>query len=138
MTIEFWDQIDRTNTKGCWPWVGKTQGEIGVFMLDNQLHAVDRLAYEIQNHTHLTKGKDVVYHTCHNKLCCNIKHMWIGTLSDKHTYLTTQPPIIMDRNKADEIRTMYSTNKYTQHALGMLYKLSEQTIGRITRKEIWT
>lgn len=80
---DFWQRVDRGATGHCWLWTG-SQGKNGYGTLrfgrrDWHAHA---LAWTL---THGPPPNDLwVLHHCDNKICCNPRHLKLGTVVDNH------------------------------------------------------
>lgn len=72
----FWSKVKVGASCECWLWHGNLPGRYGKF----QTVRAHRFAYE------LIKGPIpeglMIRHLCHNKLCCNPKHLEVGTAQD--------------------------------------------------------
>ncbi len=90
----FWDRVHVGNDDQCWQWMGyrnygkRTQrgggyGRIDAFGLKGVY--VHRLAYYFSHPGELDLkkvGDLIVRHTCDNPICCNPKHLVLGTHAD--------------------------------------------------------
>jgi len=83
---KFWDQVDRSSSKECWPWVGvQWRGGYGRFYTSAPRKSLvsSRVAYVLANKLSLNDGV-LVCHKCDNPSCCNPEHLFIGTHADNH------------------------------------------------------
>lgn len=74
----FWSRVDVHGPNECWVWKGNIRQPQGYGNF-RQTRA-HRLAYEIF-HGHMPDDP-VIRHLCHNKLCCNPRHLEPGTPAD--------------------------------------------------------
>jgi len=84
----FWDKVDIRGENECWPWTGyvKPASGHGLTTLNGiPIHA-SRKAWILTHGPIRTPRRDkraiCVNHTCDNALCCNPKHMYLGTRTD--------------------------------------------------------
>ncbi len=121
------------DTKGndpdvCWPWTGTTGGRDGrgYMSLEGKKRTAYLIVFEIFN-GHIPTGM-VVRHTCDNPLCCNPKHLILGTRSQNE-----QDKYDRDRvgYSHDMIREMRRMNK-----LGMTYQTIADQINRKFKTDI--
>jgi hypothetical protein len=90
LAVRIWRHIDRRGDNECWPWIGKSQnsgyGTIGIGTGNRGKHELAHRAIWILINGPLPKAEgyhgSVVRHTCHNRLCCNPKHLALGSQAD--------------------------------------------------------
>lgn len=95
----FWSRVDARNEDDCWNWTGTTNKIIGYGRMSfmGTPYYTHRLAY-ILTQGSIPPGATVL-HSCDNQLCCNPKHLRIGTQTEN----------VADRN--NKLRTRH-TDKY--------------------------
>lgn len=73
----------RRNIKGCWIWLGAVSSS-GYGQLEENGKTWTAHAYTYQCfHPKPPKSKEI-RHTCNNKLCCNPKHLVLGTAKENY------------------------------------------------------
>ncbi len=85
--IRFWSKVNIKGENECWNWLGTIDFKTNYgmfFILTNESNSKIFLAHRIAYF--LNKNLDprdyLVCHTCDNKKCCNINHLFLGTHSD--------------------------------------------------------
>jgi hypothetical protein len=124
-------QLSRTKTGG----YGSSNGALP-YGLSGKAH---RLAYEVYKGP-IPPGLQV-RHKCHNRICCNPKHLLVGTHQDNkddnkragrlHAKLVLTPV------QVKEIKKLLAQGGYTRTRLGVLFNVNRATIGRIALGQTW-
>lgn len=75
---EFWKKIDKKSDNECWNWLGivRRKDGYGVLSINYREVGAHRVAYLLHN-KEIQHGLHVC-HSCHNKLCCNPHHLYLG------------------------------------------------------------
>jgi hypothetical protein len=75
----FWAKVTRVNVRGCcWLWSGYAQPSgHGLTSWNSRPINAHRLAWILKRG--IIEGDLCVNHKCHNPLCCNPEHMYLGT-----------------------------------------------------------
>lgn len=81
----FWANVERSSPDACWPWMGHRDGN-GYGSIGSSRAAGQRRRY-VPAHRHaltLALGRplaagEIACHTCDVPLCCNPRHLFVGT-----------------------------------------------------------
>lgn len=83
--VRFWSKVQRTeNDVECWLWIGKARTKCGYYGRMSYEGGKKWLSHHLAWHfTHGERDNDLwVLHDCGHSLCCNPKHLKLGTPQD--------------------------------------------------------
>lgn len=87
----FWSVlVDKRSENECWPWTGGRypDGYGRLRMNGSKPRRAHRVAYELA--VGEVSADMLVCHTCDNPLCCNPKHLFLGTHQDNYDDMVTK------------------------------------------------
>lgn len=152
---DFWALVSSPTTSGCMEWEGyKMKSGYGRFRFNGKRVLAHRLAYvlafgEIPKHeTH--HGTLVVCHRCDNPLCCNPKHLFLGTQADniadrdkkgRVSRVSRGKGIITHAKLSPEIvseaKRLFTEKGFSKSALARKFNVSASTMNRAIRGKTW-
>ena len=141
--FRFWNKVATGSKDECWDWIGSRTGiknDRGQLYINGKMVKSSRIAWVIANGK-IPEGMYVL-HYCDNGLCCNSKHLFLGTHQDNmadagakgllRRYRKFTPEQII------EIRNLYG--KMRLRSLAARYNTTNPTIlqivNRVTYKEV--
>jgi len=137
----FWAKVKKAGDDECWLWQAARQaGRYGVFSLEGGTVMPHRYAWQLANGP-LPPGMHVL-HSCDVKLCCNPRHLRLGTsIENAHDRVLrkrqprgeTHP---LSRLNEDDVRAIRASHE-TYAALSKRYSVSPGTIGAIRQRKCW-
>lgn len=84
----------KNNFDDCWEWNGKKNKDgYGVICCANKYLLIHRISYIYHNDEY----PYIVHHTCHNKICCNPKHL--KSVSSKENSIDLDKDLFLKRSK---------------------------------------
>lgn len=144
----FFEKVNFENENGCWEWIGaKDGGGYGMGVTDGKKYKAHRYSWEYY-YGEIPNGMWVL-HKCDNPSCVRPSHLFLGTNQDNmndKTKKERQSRLFGDRNgrsimtkeKVIEMRTMYSSGKYSYRKLSTIFGISMTQTGRILKRESWS
>lgn len=150
----FWRQVDVLDDNSCWNWNGKSlirgYGVIGLGGRKRGKILSHRASWIIANGEIPTNQSEhhgfVVMHTCDNRLCCNPKHLKLGTQRDNVQDMINKnrgstPDLKGEKHPnsrftEDDIKYIRSSKK-TNADLGREFSCARQVIGNIRNRISW-
>ena len=130
---DFWSKVDIRSEDECWLYTAKSGSPKGygiVRLFDRDINA--HVAAFILTNGEVPSGLQVM-HTCHNKRCCNPKHLKLGT-NAQNSQDTDRA--ILNWDKVRQIRKRY-LNGESQYSLGKEYNTDQTNISRIVLYKNW-
>jgi len=135
----FWSKVDRRGPDECWPWTACVVRRYGQITYKGFRHRANRVAWYL---THDEDPRDLqVCHTCDNPLCCNPRHLFLGTCQEnqedcarkgrKQTKLTPEQ-VLLIRSEC-----IPKDPEFGYSALGRKYKVNPATIWQIVNDIRW-
>ncbi len=132
------------NKTGCWGWKGKIN--IHGYGIVRNMNA-SRASWLIHNGFDSIPDGLCVLHTCDNRICTNISHLWIGSVHDNvldmmnkkrnnPTKGSNNYHAKLTEEKIPEIRNRL-INEETNRSIALDYNVSEAAISCIKNKKTW-
>lgn len=153
---QFWARVKKGNPNACWEWQGaRNSSGYGTLRWCGDHVTAFRVAAHLAGlvddpHTRCSAGVNphVVMHSCDNRLCCNPKHLSVGTKGEnqRQAYARggkAQPKgehhanAKLTNTQAKTIRNIYRRGGVRQVDLAALYGVSQRCICLIVRGETY-
>jgi hypothetical protein len=117
----------------CWEWEGYlTSNQRPCFDVDGRKVTPYRVVYELTNGEKIPKGM-VVRHKCDNGVCCNPRHLEIGTHRDNMNDMKERNRHGLPKIALNAIHKLILNGKSDQE-IAELYGVDRSTINRIRNK----
>lgn len=107
------------------------------FTVQGRKYMATRLVYELVHGVEL-KHTEFILHQCDNSLCCNPKHMRVGSHEENMAEMVERDRHGLPHETVRRIRTALATGKLTHQEIADLMGTSRATVGRIARNELHT
>jgi hypothetical protein len=154
----FWSLVDIRQDDECWIWKGtQSRDGYGKCAYHGKSVRAHRKAYELINgpipaNPNEWHGTMVVRHACDTKLCCNPRHLLLGTTLDNNRDKVNRGrqrngsrPQKGEQNhwakltieQVVQIRELYTTGHYSQSELGRMFNVHQTAINLIVRHKNW-
>ncbi len=137
---KFWRYANKKSKDECWIWSGHLRGKgYGHINHKHKNLSAHRVSWTIHNES-IPEGK-LILHKCDNPACVNPNHLYIGTYGDNNMDRenrnpgTSGVPSTIGPEATQKIIDLYSSGKYRQTELSMIYNLSRAQISRICTKK---
>lgn len=119
----------------CWEWLGPTAGrdERAYFTFKSRKLIAYRVVYELV-HGPIPDGQ-VVRHKCDNQICCNPKHLELGTQQDNIADAKARDRIGTPAIAVRAIRKLASQG-WTHQAIADLFELGRSTVTHIINGDV--
>lgn len=139
-TDVLWSKVERRGADECWPWKGwrHDKGYGRVEINDENFYA-HRVIFDLANPGIIQLRDDgskeqCVLHRCDNPVCCNPRHLFIGTHADNMEDKKNKGRVSRAKPRAkltaEDVFWMRMQKKYgaTKKALALLYDVSMATV----------
>lgn len=149
MPDNFWLKVAITaNPDKCWEWQKGKRGKYGGCSFNKREQMAHRVAWQL-TYGEIPKGM-CVCHKCDNPICCNPKHLFLGTHQDnmrdmnekgRHKWHSMKGEVHPKHKLTNEdvqyIRARYATGDTTFKELAKQMGISVSNISYIVRRETW-
>lgn len=135
VTVRFWKLVEKKGLDECWPWTGCTVNGYGRFSVNNKSLIASRLAFEFEAKNSVPPDQCVCHH-CDNRLCCNPRHLFIGTRADNSRDMCQKSR--QGNRKITELDVIEIRKSIlTTSGLARRFKINAGTVWRIKRGKSW-
>lgn len=144
----FWSYVSVGGEDECWEWAksNRTRTNYGNIYFNHKNWLAHRLSFFIHN-GYLPDDLNVC-HKCDNPPCVNPKHFFLGTNADNVADRTRKGRSALHQGldngrckltieQVHEIRGLCSRGEMTKRAIGKIYGVTGELVGKIHRRELW-
>lgn len=144
----FWAKIDVKGEDDCWLWTARLNvpDGYGFIAFNRTALLAHRIAYEL---AYGDPGELFVLHKCDVRVCCNPKHLFLGTLLDNNRDRAQKGRSAHLKGKLNgmckltdeqiaEIRRLYAAGGTSHRKLAVLFGIDHSHVGDIVRRETRT
>jgi len=150
----FFENVAITDDESeCWLWEGAQRGgseklgRYGQVCHNSKIYYAHRVAWSIYNESEVPEGMHVLHaNTCKSRLCCNPKHLRIGT----HLTNMRQKKVDGTQNmgqthglskltniKVKKIRELHATGEWKQYELAKKFRITAGHVSNIVQRKVW-
>lgn len=146
----FWSKVDVRGPGECWEWKASVNARwgYGQFRLGKTMARAHRVAWQLEK-GEIPDGLDVL-HTCDNRRCVNLRHLFLGTAQDNVDDMIakgrkvsrgpqgeTHPRARMTARKVRTLRAFFTAGMFSQSDLARIYTIAPNTVGDIVKNRRW-
>jgi predicted XRE-type DNA-binding protein len=143
---DVWKFVDKKGEDECWLWTSCIRNNYGNFSVKNKTLRPHRIIYEL-TYDKIPDGM-FVCHKCDIPLCCNPKHLFLGTHTDNMQDMVKKgrlPSQIGEKShtaklseeSVRKIRELHKTGNYYQRQIAAMFKISRQRVSAIITGKCW-
>lgn len=138
------DRVEQKSDNECWPWKGGTWSNgYGRVCIGHERYKVTRVIWRIVHG--YCPGDLLILHSCDNPICCNPKHLFLGSSADNSRDMVDkgrQNSPLGERHGHSKLseREVYDIFHYesgTMEAIGNKYGVSASLICSIKAGKVW-
>lgn len=143
----FWHKVEILGPDDCWKWTAdKIHNGYGHFKYKRHTVVAHRIAWELSYGA--IPDNLYVLHYCDNRICCNPRHLFLGTHADNMADMVQKgrsaiehgeynPQAKLTDKQVKEIKSQLTEN-VPQPVLAKKYKTSQSNISQINTGKTWT
>lgn len=125
--------IDMTGgVNACWPWKGNIASHGRPYFYSNGRKLIAyRVVYELTTGVTLEKNTGVIRHSCDNPVCCNPKHLTLGSHQENMDDMKQRERHGLPHHVVKAIKRLLAA-KRTQEEIAELYGISRELVSAIS------